>query len=113
MRTPNGIYDDSLAFATDLYQLTMAYGYWKTGVAERRATFNLFCRKAPFQSGYTIACGLQNAIDYLNDLLNLPSDSLLGVSTLDDVTFTALQAVTKVPKKIVAGSVKSSSVGAG
>jgi nicotinate phosphoribosyltransferase len=25
----------SLALLTDLYQLTMAYGYWKTGEAER------------------------------------------------------------------------------
>jgi nicotinate phosphoribosyltransferase len=66
LRSPEGIYDDSLALLTDLYQLTMAYGYWKEGVAERRAVFNLFFRKPPFESGYTVTAGLAYAIDYLN-----------------------------------------------
>lgn len=81
MRTPHGIYDDSLALATDLYQLTMAYGYWKTGVAEDHATFNLFFRKAPFQSGYTVTCGLQTAIDYLREL-RFRDDDLEYLATL-------------------------------
>src|ERR1700744_2008067 len=53
------------ALLTDLYQLTMAYGYWKSGRAEREAVFHLFFRKAPFQSGFTIAAGLATAIDFL------------------------------------------------
>ena len=53
------------ALLTDLYQLTMAYGYWKSGRAEREAVFHLFFRKAPFQSGFTIAAGLETAIDFL------------------------------------------------
>lgn len=53
------------ALLTDLYQLTMAYGYWKSGRAEREAVFHLFFRKAPFQSGFTIAAGLVSAIDFL------------------------------------------------
>ena len=51
------------ALLTDLYQLTMAYGYWKSGRAEREAVFHLFFRKAPFQSGFTIAAGLINSVD--------------------------------------------------
>jgi len=54
------------ALLTDLYQLTMAYGYWKSGRADREAVFHLFFRKAPFQSGFTIAAGLATAIDFLN-----------------------------------------------
>ncbi len=50
---------------TDLYQLTMAYGYWKTNVHEREAVFHLFFRKNPFQSGYSVACGLADAIEYI------------------------------------------------
>jgi len=50
---------------TDLYQLTMAYGYWKNQVHEREAVFHLFFRKNPFQSGYSVACGLADVIDYL------------------------------------------------
>ena len=53
------------ALLTDLYQLTMAYGYWKSSRAEREAVFHLFFRKAPFQSGFTIAAGLAMAIDFL------------------------------------------------
>jgi len=31
----SGLYQPSLALLTDLYQLTMAYGYWKQGLHER------------------------------------------------------------------------------
>jgi nicotinate phosphoribosyltransferase len=53
---------------TDLYQLTMAYSYWKSGIHERPAVFHLYFRKAPFASGFAIAAGLADAIDYLRDL---------------------------------------------
>ena len=47
----------SLALLTDLYQLTMAYGYWKVGLADHRAVFHLFYRKNPFGGGYAICAG--------------------------------------------------------
>lgn len=50
---------------TDLYQLTMAHGYWKRGLAEREAVFHLLFRNNPFGSGFSIAAGLAPAIDYL------------------------------------------------
>lgn len=50
---------------TDLYELTMAAGYWKTGMAERESVFHLFFRSAPFNGGYTIAAGLASAIEWL------------------------------------------------
>jgi nicotinate phosphoribosyltransferase len=52
---------------TDLYQLTMGYGYWKTGKAEQTAVFNLFFRKLPFRNGYAIAAGLHTAIEFLQN----------------------------------------------
>lgn len=55
----------SLALLTDLYQLTMAYGYWKTGTWDREAVFLLHFRKPPFGSGFTIACGLGPAIEFI------------------------------------------------
>lgn len=55
----------SLALLTDLYQLTMAYGYWKTGTWDREAVFLLHFRTPPFRSGFTIACGLAPAIEFI------------------------------------------------
>jgi nicotinate phosphoribosyltransferase len=63
----NRLYDTSLSLLTDLYQLTMAYGYWKSGKAEQEAVFNLYFRKHPFQGGFTITCGLSSVIDYLSE----------------------------------------------
>ena len=37
----------SLGLLTDLYQITMAYGYWKSGRHTVETTFQLFFRKAP------------------------------------------------------------------
>ena len=50
---------------TDLYQLTMAYGYWKLGIHEREAVFHQLFRKHPFRSQYAVLAGLANAIDFL------------------------------------------------
>lgn len=68
MNIASDLYRTSLALLTDLYQLTMAYGYWKTGRADDEAVFHLFFRKNPFKGGYTVACGLSHVIDYLNNL---------------------------------------------
>jgi len=59
------LYRPSLGLLTDLYQLTMAYGYWKTGQDDREATFHLFFRENPFDGGFAVACGLGPAIEYL------------------------------------------------
>lgn len=53
---------------TDLYQLTMAAGYFCHGLAERRATFELYVRKLPPQRSFLLAAGLEQAIDYLRQL---------------------------------------------
>lgn len=59
------LYRPSLALLTDLYQLTMAYGYWKAGLADHEAVFHLSFRKLPLGSGFALACGLHHAIDLL------------------------------------------------
>jgi nicotinate phosphoribosyltransferase len=65
MDTLQSLYRPSLALLTDLYQLTMAYGYWKTGVGRREAAFHLYFRNHPFRGGFTVACGLATAVEYL------------------------------------------------
>jgi nicotinate phosphoribosyltransferase len=67
MQITKKLYGTSLSLLTDLYQITMAYGYWKTGMLENEAVFNLYFRKNPFQGGYALAAGLEYAIDFLND----------------------------------------------
>jgi nicotinate phosphoribosyltransferase len=71
----------SPALLTDLYQLTMAYGYWKTGMLNHDAVFNVFFRVPPFNGGYTIACGLSDAIDYLQNF-KFEADDLQYIGAL-------------------------------
>ena len=61
------IYAAPLGLLTDLYQVTMAFGYWKLGMAERNSVFHLFFRKNPFEGGFTISAGLEYIVDYLRD----------------------------------------------
>jgi nicotinate phosphoribosyltransferase len=58
----------SNSLLTDFYQLTMAYGFWKSGMEEKESVFHLFFRRAPFNGNYTISCGLENVISYINTL---------------------------------------------
>jgi nicotinate phosphoribosyltransferase len=67
-------YRESLALLTDLYELTMAYGYWKLGMAEREAVFHLNFRKPPFKGPFAIAAGLETALDFLENFHFSASD---------------------------------------
>ena len=66
--TSEVLYKRPLPLLTDLYQLTMAYGYWLSGRAEKEAVFHLYFRRLPFEGGFAIACGLGSVIDYLEHL---------------------------------------------
>lgn len=45
------------ALLTDLYQITMAQGYWETGKGDEEACFFMFFRDNPFEGGFAVACG--------------------------------------------------------
>ena len=62
------------ALLTDLYQLTMAYGYWRAGRHDDEAVFHLFFRRPPFGGGYALACGLEPAIDYARSGFTVTAD---------------------------------------
>jgi len=68
MRIPTMLYPTSLALTTDLYQLTISYAYWESGMEELQAAFHLSFRRNPFGGGFTVACGLEYAIDLLQSL---------------------------------------------
>ncbi len=89
-------YFDELPLLTDLYQLTMGYGYWKNGIAENDVVFNLYFRQNPFNGGYTVAAGLEyvikflknyhfneNALDYLSTLKNSDGTKIFEIEFLD------------------------------
>lgn len=48
--------------ATDLYQFTMAYAYWKCGKHEESAAFDLFFRKCPFNGEFAVFAGLNDVL---------------------------------------------------
>lgn len=64
----------SWALLTDLYELTMAYGYWRHGISEREAVFYLSFREHPFGGSYSLACGLGHVCEILDDFRFTASD---------------------------------------
>ena len=68
------IHHESLVLLTDLYQLTMAYGYWHQGKAEQQSVFHLFFRINPFHGGYVICAGLQTVVEFVQDFRFLQDD---------------------------------------
>ena len=53
---------------TDLYELTMAAGYFETGKSHERAAFELSIRRLPKNRDYVLLAGLEQALEYLLNL---------------------------------------------
>lgn len=56
------------ALYTDLYQLAMGQAYYLKGKHRVEASFDYFYRKAPFDGGYVLFCGLEDALDWLENV---------------------------------------------
>jgi len=63
-----------LGLVTDLYQLTMAAGYFEAGKARDRATFELSVRRLPPNRNFILAAGLAQAVDYLLNFRIAPEE---------------------------------------
>jgi len=61
-------FDATSGLLTDLYQLTMAQGYWQHGRAEEQAVFHLGFRSHPFKGSFALACGLEQAVEVIERL---------------------------------------------
>jgi nicotinate phosphoribosyltransferase len=59
---------ENLGLLTDFYELTMANGYFETGHKDDIAYFDLFFRQIPDKGGFAIMAGLEQAIDYMENL---------------------------------------------
>ena len=58
----------NLTMLCDFYELTMANGYFKTGMKDTIAYFDVFYRENPDNAGFAIAAGLEQVVEYINDL---------------------------------------------
>ena len=60
--------DRNLTMLCDFYELTMANGYEKCGMGDMYVYFDVFYRDNPDGAGYAIAAGLEQIINYINEL---------------------------------------------
>ncbi|MBO4915592.1 MAG: nicotinate phosphoribosyltransferase [Oscillospiraceae bacterium] len=58
----------NMTMLCDFYELTMSNGYFECGYADRITYFDAFFRSVPDKGGYAIAAGLEQLIDYIEDL---------------------------------------------
>ncbi len=72
----------NLTLLTDLYQLTMMYGYWKCGMKNDLAVFDMFYRKPCETMNYAIMAGVEQLIDYINHL-NFDDEAIAYLRSLD------------------------------
>jgi len=81
----DSIHNASDSLLTDFYQLTMAYGFWKSGLSDKESVFHLFFRRAPFGGNHVVSCGLENIISHIGALRFEPEDlEYLGSVTGND-----------------------------
>ena len=58
----------NMTMLCDFYELTMGNGYFQTGYKDRIVYFDVFFRKVPDGGGYAITAGLEQLIDYIENL---------------------------------------------
>ena len=59
---------DNYTMMCDFYELTMANGYFESGLKDQICYFDVFYRTTPDNGGFAICAGLEQVIDYINDL---------------------------------------------
>lgn len=81
MSLTDGTVPTDVALNTDLYELTMAQGFWEEGMASNRACFTVFFRENPFHGGYAVACGT-GQIGEMVENFRFTEDSIAYLRTL-------------------------------
>lgn len=67
----------------DLYELTMAQGYFHNENANQQGSFYVFFRDYPFDGGYAIACGIQQIVEYIKSF-KFTNDDIEYLKSLKD-----------------------------
>lgn len=57
-----------MTMLTDFYEITMSNGYFEHGMKDKIACFDMFFRKVPDNGGYAIIMGIEQLIDYIENL---------------------------------------------
>ena len=65
MKSANGI---NLTMLCDFYELTMGNGYLDAGIGEKICCFDVFFRDVPDGGGFAVAAGLEQIVDYIQNL---------------------------------------------
>jgi nicotinate phosphoribosyltransferase len=73
--------DANAALLTDLYELTMADSYFRRNMNDE-ATFDLFVRRLPEERNFMVACGLEQAIDFL-ETMSFGDDAIEYLASLE------------------------------
>jgi nicotinic acid phosphoribosyltransferase len=58
----------NMTLLTDLYQLTMVGAYHLLGKSRQKANFDYFFRKIPEEGGFCVAAGLEQLIEYIENI---------------------------------------------
>ena len=74
MKDHNSTIEKNLTMLTDFYEITMANGYFANGFQDTIVYFDMFFRKVPDNGGFAIMAGVQQMVDYLNNLYFTPED---------------------------------------
>lgn len=82
MTTHLSMYND-LSMNTDLYQITMAQGYWADDREDDEACFHLFFRSNPFDGGYAIAAGINVFAEYVQEHFGFDRSDIQFLSELE------------------------------
>lgn len=88
---------------TDLYQLTMAYGYWKSKIQDSPAVFDLFFRKNPLDGEFTVFAGLEEVLRFLSEF-KITSEDIAYLH--DGVVQTVEQQQAEFDELLVAGTIQ-------
>lgn len=65
---------ENMTMLCDFYEITMANGYFKSELKDQITYFDVFFRTVPDGGGFAIAAGLEQIIDYINELKFTPTD---------------------------------------